>query len=134
MFQETVVEFTVFAVHLLSPCTFSDGTQASRSALMPRSCQATGQIYSCCYRESTFHHTLQCIYRMDRFHASTTSLRVSSSRNRFLPVCLTSSNLSSPFRNLWNHLCTVRTGTHFSPNASMRFFAISEAIFPSLYS
>ncbi len=43
-----------------------------------------------------------------RCSAFTTSLRVSSSRDRFIPVCLTSSSFSSPCRNLWNHLCAVQ--------------------------
>ncbi len=71
-----------------------------------------------------------------RGSASTTSLRVLSWRDHFiLPVCrLTSSNLSSPCRNLWNHLCAVRTGTDPSPNVSLMFLAVSEAVFPSLHS
>ncbi len=65
--------------------------------------------------------------------ASTTSLRVSSSRDHFLPVYITSSSLSLPCRNLWNHFCAVRTGTDPSPNASLMFLAVSEAVFPSFY-
>ncbi len=60
-----------------------------------------------------------------RGSASTTSLKVSSLRDRFLPIYLI--NVIKPFITLpnhWNHLSAVRTGTDPSENASLMLIAV----------
>ncbi len=81
-FQETVVDYS-----LCNPICWHHALFLMEFRLrVPRSCQATGQISSCCYRESTFHLTLRCVWGMDRFHASTTSLNVVIEGS--LPSCM----------------------------------------------
>ncbi len=81
---------------ILSPCTFSDVTQASGNALVPRSCQAAGQI-ALCFIENPLFITRYDVFEDGLFsclHNFSESVVIEGS----LPSCML--NVMKPFVTL----------------------------------